>query len=53
MTETTDAKVIEEGKGAGAPGTIAVSSAAHGEGHTEAAVPPQPMEVHSGSDIHP
>lgn len=53
MTETTDIKVIEEGKGEDALGTRAISPAAHGEDHSEAAVPLQLMEVHSGADTHP
>lgn len=52
MTGTTDIKVVEEAKGGCAPGTRAVSPAAHGEDHSEAAVPLHPMEVCTGSDIH-
>lgn len=53
MTETKYIKVIEEGKGGGAPGTRAVSPTACGEHHSKAAVPLQLMEVCRGSDIHP
>ena len=50
---SADTKVSEEGGGGGAPGTGAeIPLQPVGKTMVRQAVPLQPMEVHSGADIH-